>query len=301
MNNRHWRDVKVCIGLCNSQEYVPADFFWNFLSVMKPTGCTVIRGQSRFKAAALNGIVREAHRWKAEKIIFMDIDQTFPVDAIPRLLSHNLPVVSGVTHIKTYPFSPIAGWLKDGHGVNKNGKIWKYDYVPFEETEDYLIEVDFTSVGCLLVDMEVFNKIYFPCFKEEWNEERGDRERGHDIIFCESVRNAGYQVYLDTLVQCGHLGRLEVNDLYVKTYHNSNMYEVEQKVLKDATMERQYWDEVHFLETVKGLKRDYTNEWDYIVSQVPEGSSVAEIGCGRGFLMDRIMSEKKCEVHRLSQ
>lgn len=292
-----WKDIKVCIGLCNSQDYIQSEFFWSFLNILKPDKYVVIRGQHRHKAAALNHIVSSAHQWGSQKVLFLDVDQVFPFDLIPKLLSRNQPIVSGLTYMRGKPYSPLAGWKKGKKYVNNEGKPWKENFAHFPENEKNLIEVDWTNIGCLMVDMDVFSKIYFPCFIEKWSKTEGIRSKGHDLIFCEAVKKAGYKIYVDTLVQCGHLHNYTINDVYVKAYHESGLYNKQVDVIKREAQEKKYWDERHFADRFKGLKRTYTGEWYYIIDQIKEGSSVAEIGCGLGFLMELLKAKKNCDCY----
>jgi len=294
---KNWQDINLCIGLCNNQDYVPSEFFWSFLNMLRPKNFTVVRGQARLKAVSLNAIVKEAFKRKAEKLLLLDVDQTFSYETIAQLLSRNLPIVSGLTYLKQPPYAPIAGWRKGKHAYNSEGKLWKLNYAKFPDNDNHLVEVDWTSVGCLMIDMEVFNKIYFPCFKEKWDNEEGDRSEGHDVQFCRNVKKAGYKIYVDTLVQCGHIGQRVVCDTYVDAYHGSNMFDKEYQVLKEHAQEKLYWDRVHSREALFYGDRNYGAEWDYIVSQIPKKSSVAEVGCGRGFLLKRIQEEKKCDCY----
>jgi len=294
-----WKDVRVCIGLCNNQGYMQSEFFWNFLDLLKPTEYVVIRGRAHNKSSSLNQIVMEAHRWKVNKILFLDIDQTFPFDTIPKLLSRNLPIVSGLTYMRGHPYSPLAGWVdKEGIYVNSEGSPWKESYAPFPNNETNLVEVDWTSVGCLMVDLDVFNKVHFPSFFDIWDTEfNGARRKGHDINFCDAAKAAGYQIYIDNLVQCGHLTTNTIDEVYVKAYHSSGHHEKAVEIVREAATNKQYWDERHFGDKVKRLKRVYPGEWDYIVEQLPVGSSVAEVGCGPGFLMDQMIADKQCDCY----
>ena len=297
MNVVSWKDIKLGIGICNNQEYLLSEFFWSFADLLKPTNFVVIRGQSRLKAASLNHIVREAYSLNCQKLLFIDTDQTFPFDTIPKLLSRNEPIVSGLTYMRGHLFNPLAGWKKDGNYVNSNGENWKENFADFPDNDDHLVEVDWTSVGCLLVDMDVFNKIYFPCFKEEWDDEEGARSKGHDLIFCDSVREAGYKIYVDTLVQCTHIFRMNINDIFVKSYYASKFPETYENTIKAAAREKLYWDERHFADRAGGVKRIYREEWDFIADTIAEKSSVAEVGCGFGFLMEELRDKRNCDCY----
>jgi len=295
--SKPWHEHKICIGLCNNQDKINSSFFWNFLGLFKPRQHIVFRGQASIKSASLNTIVKEAWKWKCEKIIFMDIDMEFPFDTIPKLLSRNLPIVSGLYYLKAPPYSPVAGWKKGKRYINNNDINWKKGYAPFPKGDNHLVEVDWAGIGCLMIDMDVFNKMRFPCFYDKWSWERGERQKGHDMIFCQNAQKAGYRIYVDTLVQCDHVGAFNVNDLYVQAYHESQFNKVINKVTKSRAREAQYWEERHFADKVQRLKRIYPNEWDYICSQIPESSSVAEVGCGPGYLMEMLRDKRKCSCY----
>lgn len=296
-----WSDYKVCIGLCNNQDKVDSSFFWNFLDLLKPRQHIVIRGQASIKSASLNAILREAWKWKCDKVIFMDIDQEFPFDTIPKLISRNLPVVSGLYHLKKVPFSPVAGWKKKKKGkheyVNSNGTHWKDTYAEFPDNDKHLVDVDWVGVGCLMVDMSVFNKIKFPPFYDAWDHENGVRQKGHDILFCGDIKKAGYKVYVDTLVQCSHVGQFAVDDLWVKAYERANMSQHLHDVTKENARSKRYWDECHLEDKVRRRKRLYSGEWGYIVDQLPANSKVAEVGCGMGHLMKMMKEGKNCDCY----
>ena len=295
--SKPWYDYKICIGLCNNQDKINSSFFWNFLGLFKPRQHIVIRGQASIKSASLNTIVREAWKWKCEKIIFMDIDMEFPFDTIPKLLSRDLPIVSGLYYLKSPPHSPVAGWKKGRKYINNSDINWKKGYAPFPDNENHLVEVDWAGIGCLMVDMDVFNKIRFPCFYDKWSWERGERQKGHDLIFCENTKKAGYHVYVDTLVQCDHVGSNNVNDIYVQAYHDSKFDKVNEKILKTKARESQYWEERHFADKVQRFKRIYPTEWSFICTLIEEGKDVAEVGCGQGYLMEMLRDERKSKCY----
>lgn len=296
-----WQNYRVCIGLCNNQDKIDSSFFWQYLDLVMPKQHIAIRGQSTIKAASLNEITKEAWKWGCQKIIFMDIDQSFPFDTIPKLLTRNLPIVSGLYHLKKYPYSPIAGWRKGKRGkysyVNGKGEYWKENYSKFPDNENHLVEVDWTGIGCLMVDMDVFNKIRFPCFNDIWSKEYGVRKKGHDVVFSDAVKKAGYKIYVDTLVQCDHMGKMAVNDIWVDSYHSSNIHEKEMSVLKNRIQGQHWWDERHFGDRIQNLKRVHSGEWGYIIDNLIPKSKVADVGCGRGFLMEGMKKDKDCECY----
>lgn len=291
-----WNDIRLAIGLCNSQDKIDSDFFWNFLNLQKPKNAIVLRGISRHKFISLNEITKKAAEAKAEKILFLDIDMRFPLNTIPQLLSHDLPIVSGLYYLKNWPFSPIAGYYKGTDCVNSEGKKWKEHYAPLPENPNHLTKVDWTGIGCLLVDMDVFNKIYFPCFREQWSRNNNIRKRGHDIIFGDDVKKAGYDIYVDTKVDCIHTpSNIQINKSFVEAYHASNFDAIEDEKAKEYTTTSEYWDSVYAIERIEHKNRYYKDQYAYVMENVKQGSKVADIGCGRGLFLRVLKKEKNCE------
>jgi len=147
-----------------------------------------------------NNIVSQALGIGASHLIMMDLDQTYPMDTIPKLLRHKLPVVGCMVHRRYPPFDPLM----------LRGEINSY-YDVSDWEEDELVEVDATGTGCLMVDMRVFHEMPTPWFKFRPNP---DPERsgvvGEDIGFCSDLRNAGYKIAVDTSIRCGHLSTMEI-------------------------------------------------------------------------------------------
>lgn len=129
----------------------------------------------------------------------MDMDQTYPVDTITRLLSHKLPVVGCVVHRRYPPFDPLL----------YRGDIGTYELIENYEKGD-LIEVDATGTGCLMFDMEVFRNMPAPWFRFRLTAD--NLPIGEDFGFCSDLRKAGYKIYVDTSIQCGHLSTMEITD-----------------------------------------------------------------------------------------
>ena len=292
-----WKLVKLAIGLCNNQDKIDADFFWNFISLHKPYRCQVFRADAHIKATSLNMLVEMAWRWGAEKILFFDIDMRFPLDTIPKLLRRNLPIVSGLYHLRKFPYSPVAGWIsKNNKAVNQEGKNWKLNYVRFPDNPQHLIEVDWCGIGCLLVDMDVFNKIYWPSFRDIWDKSKGRRKVGHDNLFCREVKKAGYKIYVDTSVNCIHTTHLDVDQLWIDAFYKSNFQEIYNNLIKEETQTDFYWDRIWLYEKEHGINRIYTfKELKPYLDKIPKGSSVADVGCGQGIILKYLKDTRKCE------
>lgn len=138
-------------------------------------------------------------------LFFLDDDVIPPPDTILRLMSHKKPIVSGIYYRRNLPIYPVM--LKNVH----EGRQWVVDYPPSS-----LIEVDFVGAGCLLIHKDVLLSLPPLSSKCHWFEWRCDREdlpkeqrMSEDFSFCEHARNHGYQILVDTSIQCRHAGYSE--------------------------------------------------------------------------------------------
>lgn len=156
---------------------------------------------------ARNEIVRLALADKVEYLFFLDYDVVPQPNALIKLLSLKVPIAAGVYHLKCVPPQPlimVKGWEK---------AFEEYDYGD-------LIKADGVGMGCTLIHMEVFKKIEAPWFKTSpgYSSKTSAILPGmtEDIYFCEKARAAGYDIIVDTTVQCGHVDwRTGIEYVYV--------------------------------------------------------------------------------------
>lgn len=137
-------------------------------------------------------------------LLMIDSDTIPPFDAVERLLSHRLPVVTGLTPILSY--NEKGGWESYDNAFveverDANGKVIK---THIAERGTGLKEVFRCGASCLLVNRGVFESIDKPYFKFVPNEDNTSHVRSEDIDFCDRVRDAGFEIYADTDVVCQH-------------------------------------------------------------------------------------------------
>lgn len=238
-------NFKLCIGFPCSWPFVPFSFFRSFVFLERPEFTPIFATNGPIDGLR-NKIVQEAMSIGASHLIMMDLDQTYPIETITKLLSHKLPLVGCKVHRRYPPFDPLM--LK--------GDINNYQYI--EDWEDSsLQEVDATGTGCLLFDMQLFHEMDKKALAEieifnelkptpeqittmpdnmqkyviklekryipedvlgKWFKFRRnpDPERpgivGEDMGLCSDVRKAGHKIYVDTSIKCGHLSIMEVTE-----------------------------------------------------------------------------------------
>lgn len=150
--------------------------------------------------ASRNLIVDFAIEHKFDYILWADSDMIFPKDTFLKLMKHEKDIVSGVYAYKL---------LNNKNAVAKRfapGKEDFYEDIPLKEIreENKLIKVDGVGFGCVLTKVDIFKKIEKPWFVY-------DPEMGEDIYFCRKAQFAGYKIFLDTSIKCGHVGSVNYN------------------------------------------------------------------------------------------
>lgn len=128
-------------------------------------------------------------------LFFVDSDVILPKDALKRLISHDKDIVTGVYRIKTLG-------SKETTILMRNAETDKYRKCGIDEIRGKgLIETDACGFGCVLIKTSVFKDIPEPWFVYLLH-------YGEDVFFCRKAINAGYKVYADTNVLCGHIGKI---------------------------------------------------------------------------------------------
>jgi GT2 family glycosyltransferase len=166
----------------------------------------VITTYSILTQLAMESATEKFLKTDCDWLLFIETDMSHPEDTVERLLRHNLPVVSGVQTWKVKPFTPMIYRYRPqvlwGVGEDTQEKTGPYQAVDEKELNGKLLQVDGVATGCLLVKREVFEKIERPWFSFT--------EGTQDFYFCRKVLAAGYPIYCDSSVQCGHFTTIQI-------------------------------------------------------------------------------------------
>lgn len=208
-----------------SWPFVYRKFFVNFLRIIHPKMIAPLRKfgitdyfwdiNSKFPVCKNRNLaVQKAQKHNADYIMFLDADMQHPPDIIYRLVQHELPIVSGMYFHQAPPHLPVAYKHKEAHNY-----VHCWDY-----PKDTLFNADLIGMGCVLVDMRVFDDIDMPYFKYDSSREDGIVDVTEDVEFCRKATQAGYSIMVDPSIQCTHISIEDVAqthfEAYMEQYHS---------------------------------------------------------------------------------
>ncbi len=151
------------------------------------------------------------------RLLIVETDMVLPFDALLRHNEHTEPIVGSAYFMHGPPFDCYA-WHTNGE--DDGTRILPLDDAELEAMLDApgTYPVDAVGFGCTSIAREVLEgwPKDRPLFHNSWAASTGSTpgfagEVGHDILFCAEARAMGHQVYLDTAVQCGHIGSMVVD------------------------------------------------------------------------------------------
>lgn len=123
----------------------------------------------------------------------VDHDVTFAPDTLKKMLSHNVDVVSGIyrqrvpeQHIEIYDLDQRRLKIEEVYGKP-------------------LVRIGGCGFGCVLVKREVFIKVGYPQFEYHPALDHNNTI-SEDNDFCRKVTNAGFSIWCDPSILCGHIG-----------------------------------------------------------------------------------------------
>ena len=185
--------VTGVIGISSPESSRYSLFYSSLTRVEKPPRTALAHATGACVSANRNKVTAQALDAGAEWIWYVDDDHIFPVDALQRLLAHNVSVVSGLYLQRDAPYIPHMYDKEDSSGAVYPRYIGPGD--------TGLKSVLSTGAGCLLVRTEVFKQLEPPY----WRLGQIDSSAwGDDIDFCRRVRAKGFTIWCDMDVRVGH-------------------------------------------------------------------------------------------------
>lgn len=171
-----------------------------------------------------SAVERAKREFKADFLQMIDADMVFPSDTIPRLMAHisdEFPIATGLYWRKNNGGRCVQGkyspWSESLE--NKRGSIIEQGFLAPDGTQtlyykpltsfDVVEPVDVTGCGCLLVRMDVFDRLKLPYFKYYDGFSTGGDFTfsgiSEDMEFNSQCRKLGIKTLCDPSIRCGHL------------------------------------------------------------------------------------------------
>ena len=167
-------------------------------------------------ATARNNIVMRAQKLGVDYVMMVDNDVTPKKDALLNLISHDLDVVTGYYAHRdadnVYKGRTCVCKITDDSGMPYFNYPLESEWTADEMREkreqgDYLTRIHGGGMGCILIKMSVFDRLFYPWY--DWVNYPDD-SRGmlsEDLYFCEKCHAEEIPIYVDSRVSCGHLMR----------------------------------------------------------------------------------------------
>lgn len=153
----------------------------------------------------------------ATHLFMTEMDMVLPIDVIPKLVALDKPIASGLYFLRggegqpcLYAPAPVTPVLN------------KYPHTPIgifpTETPFKIAKAGgCAGLGCVLIKREVFEAIEDPWFDLKEKNPRTLEGYGSDMYFYTKVREAGFEVWVDPTIRCGHVDYVTADfDDYVK-------------------------------------------------------------------------------------
>lgn len=206
-------DIKICVPYYNVIEEKTQQGIFDLLD-SDEISCALLTLQGTNIAYTRNRLVNEDRSdLMYQKLddnfthyLFIDADVVPTVDAIKKLISYDLDVVSAAYKSREQSHTYTAGVFSK----TENGEF--KDALKLQSDSEGLMEVDWVGGGCLLVKKEVLEKTPFPWFNYPIAQitKNGNVHRKlifEDLGFCMNVKDAGFKIYVDCDTEVTHLAR----------------------------------------------------------------------------------------------
>lgn len=216
-------DKMLCVYVPMTWPFTYTKFFENFLRIIHPKHMVILREfgvsdyfihiEKKFPICRnRNEAVLKAKKAGADYLLLLDGDMSHPPQIAYMLMRHQYPICGGVYFHQSPPHLPV---------IYRHQYDREYQHM-WDFPRDRVFACDMTGLGCLLVDMRVFDEMELPYFAYDSSREDGLIDVSEDVLFCEKSRKAGHSIMIDPSVQCTHYALGDVSmvmfDIYMERY-----------------------------------------------------------------------------------
>ena len=148
--------------------------------------------------SAAKALLASTHEW----LFLLNDDQIYNPATLTRLLAHQRPVVTGLTTGRMFPFVPAIYGPQHADGsmtpiflTPKMRGLWPIHYC---------------GDHSLLIRRDVIETMRQPWWAHSSERWPGRERVQHDVVFCDGVRDAGYEIVCDLDTPVGHLAVMPI-------------------------------------------------------------------------------------------
>lgn len=141
-------------------------------------------------------------------VLWLDSDMVFDPMLAERLLDADKDLVTAVYHQRRPPFRPavFTRLVPRVEPLDIGDRVPGSDGWDSEQPER-LVRIAACGFGCVLTKREMLEDIYLH-YKKAFTPSEAF---GEDMMFCIRAHDLGYEMYCDTSIRCGHIGRITIN------------------------------------------------------------------------------------------
>lgn len=213
---------------------------------------SIVTKSEQFRAR--NQLVNAALKSDADYLLMLDDDMLVPPDILQRLLAHDKDVTGALYYQRGGSYHPV---IMKRH--EREGGDFSCSFLPSTDPvimQPGLHQVDIIGGGCMLFKMHVFDKMLEPYFWWEAN-------AGTDISICNRLREAGFEIYVDTTLELGHIGERQIINSRTVPLEGRVLAEANDSLFEDLKEYLQMTDEQLILEMDKAIDiRARANVWN---------------------------------------
>lgn len=193
---------------------VPWEFAQSLIYLQKGNDVSVLFKPDSLIYDSRNLISLTAIENNFDCVMWLDSDIVFQPDTLQRLRhdmeTNQLDMVSGIYFKRSFPTSPVIYETLEEPARQPDGRLAK-KIIPFTNYPEHdLFRIAGCGFGCVLTSVKLLKSVwdwYGPAFAPyPW--------AGEDLSFCYRVNKLGYQIWCDSSVSCGHVGK------YIFTEHD---------------------------------------------------------------------------------
>ena len=190
--NTIWDGVPTSVSiLVPTRDTVYSHFSYSLGNLIKTTTQMGINTHLFFDASTIlinqrERLIEQAIQSKSEWVLWLDSDMMFPSTTLLRLLAHNENIVACNYMKRSHPFKSVT-FLDTSD--------WE-SWVPLQ-SQDELLTVEATGMGCLLMRTSLFQNLNKPYFEYTYQPTTKDW-LGEDFTLFKKLRELGFQLKIDT-------------------------------------------------------------------------------------------------------